>query len=254
VEDLTNQAVAILLVSLRIAPTIAFAPPFTLVRIPALVRVILAIALSAWLVSTFPAQTSGVDYWSRGLPLVAASELIMGIALALALQLAFAALLTAGRAVDIQAGFGFALLVDPATRGQSPLVGMIFAYAAAMIFFMTGAPADLLAIWAASVAQAPIGSGVGADALPVLAAYLTSVFVIAFGAAGLILLVLLLLDLAIAFMSRTMPQMNMLILGFQVKTLAVLIVLPIAIALAGSLFARLVRFALDNTASLAGIA
>ena len=44
-QPLVPQAVATLLLSLRIVPTLAFAQPFTLIRIPALVRVGLAIAL-----------------------------------------------------------------------------------------------------------------------------------------------------------------------------------------------------------------
>lgn len=248
--QLADQVVAILLVSLRIAPTLAFAPPFSLMRIPGSVRLLLSIGLSLCLVGGHPGQTWQSDFWEQGLFLAALSELFLGISLAIALQLAFAALLVAGRAVDIQAGFGLALLVDPATRAQMPLVGTLFVYAAAILFFATGGPADLLAIWSQSIVQVPLGrAAIGGD-IGVLAAYLSAVFVMAFGAAGLIMLVLFLIDLAIAFMSRTMPQMNMLLLGFQVKTLATLVMLPIAIALSTSLFLRIVRYALETTPML----
>jgi len=251
VEELANQAVASLLVSLRIAPAFAFAPPFTLLRVPAMIRVMLAITLAAWLVAGHPQQTWQSDFWSRGLFLTATAELLMGIALALTLQLAFAALLTAGRAIDIQAGFGLAMLIDPTTRAQMPLVGTLFAYAAAAIFFATEGPADLLAIWAASVAQVPLGAAVASgDAVAALIAYTSGIFVMAFGAAGLVMLVLFVIDLAIAFMSRTLPQMNVLLLGFQVKTLAVLALLPIGIALSAALFLRMLRYALQTAAEL----
>ena len=250
-EELANQAVASLLVSLRIAPAFAFAPPFTLLRVPATIRVMLAITLAAWLVAGHPQQTWQSDFWSRGLFLTATAELLMGIALALTLQLAFAALLTAGRAIDIQAGFGLAMLIDPTTRAQMPLVGTLFAYAAAAIFFATEGPADLLAIWAASVAQVPLGAAVASgDAVAALIAYTSGIFVMAFGAAGLVMLVLFVIDLAIAFMSRTLPQMNVLLLGFQVKTLAVLAILPIGIALSAALFLRMLRYALQTAAEL----
>ncbi|HEX9932282.1 MAG TPA: hypothetical protein VGB08_05520, partial [Allosphingosinicella sp.] len=55
--DLADQLVATLLLSLRIAPAFAFAPPFTMLRAPALVRVLLSLSLAAWLVATWPAQT-----------------------------------------------------------------------------------------------------------------------------------------------------------------------------------------------------
>jgi flagellar biosynthetic protein FliR len=252
-EELTSQAIATLLVSLRIAPTLAFSPPFTLMRIPASVRLVLSIALAGWLVAAHPQQSWQLDFWTRGLFITAVSELTLGIALSLALQLAFGALLMAGRALDIQAGFGLALLVDPATRSQTPLAGILFAYAAAAAFFVTSGPTDLLSIWSASLAQVPLGTGLGSGSVTTLVSYMSAVFVMAFGAAGLVMLILFLIDLAIAFMSRTLPQMNVLVLGFQVKTLVMLITLPIGIALAGSLFLRMIRFALETMPLLAGM-
>lgn len=248
--ELTNQAIAVLLVALRIAPTLAFASPFTLLRVPVSVRVLLAIALAGWLVAAHPAQSWQADFWSKGLFLTALGELFLGIALSLSLQLAFAALLTAGRAIDIQAGFGLAVLIDPATRTQLPLVGTLFAYAAGAIFFATDGPADLLAIWSASLERVPLGSAaIGAD-ITVLGAYISAVFVMAFGLGGLVMLVLFLCDMAIAFMSRTLPQMNVMLLGFQVKAMATLAVLPVAIGVSGALFLRMLRYALDTAPRL----
>ncbi|KQN71158.1 flagellar biosynthetic protein FliR [Sphingomonas sp. Leaf62] len=249
-ESLLPQAVATLLLSLRIVPTLAFAQPFTLIRIPAIVRVGLAIALSAWLVAGNPAATWQAAPPAGGLIALAAGELLFGTTLALALQLAFAALLVAGRTIDIQAGYGLAVLVDPATRAQLPLVGTIFAYAAGAIFFATDGPARLLAIWAASLERAPMGSALTATDPQILIGYVSGVFLIALGLAGLLLVVLLVLDLAIAFMSRTLPQMNVLLLGFQVKTLATMIVLPIALALSGSLFVTILSSAFDTMARI----
>ncbi|MEI9851966.1 MAG: flagellar biosynthetic protein FliR [Sphingomonas sp.] len=251
--DLVDQMAATLLISLRIAPLLAFAQPFTLLRVPATVRLMLSISLAAWLVAGNPDATWRTGFWQAGLPWVALSELFLGIALALALQLAFAALLTAGRAIDIQAGFGLAVLVDPATRSQMPLVGTLFAYAGAAVFFATGGPHDLLALWSASVVQVPLGAAAPGGDPGVLIEYCSAVFLMAIGLAGLVLLVLFLLDLAIAFLSRTMPQMNVLLLGFQVKAIATLVALPMAIALSGALFARLMRYALETMPQLAGV-
>jgi flagellar biosynthetic protein FliR len=252
VEDLSDQAVATLLVSLRIAPMLGFAQPFTLLRVPATIRLMLSISLAAWLVAANPDETWRQDFWAAGLPVVALTELFLGIALALALQLAFAALLTAGRAIDIQAGFGLAMLVDPTTRTQLPLAGTLFAYAAAAVFFAIGGPHDLLAIWAASVEQVPLGAAVIRSDPAVLMEYCSAVFLMAIGLAGLVLLVLFLLDLAIAFLSRTLPQMNVLLLGFQVKAIATLATLPMAIALSGGLFAQLMRYAIETMPRLIG--
>ena len=247
---LTDRALATLLVSLRIAPMLGFAPPFTLMRVPGTIRLLLAIGLAGWLVAAHPAQTWQSDFRTTGLFMTALTELMLGIALALALQLAFAALLTAGRAIDLQAGFGFATLIDPTTRGQMPITGTLFVYATGAIFFATSGPADLLGIWNASVLQVPLGAAPLGGNVAALGTYISAVFLMAFGAGGLAMVVLFLIDLAIAFMSRTLPQMNVLMLGFQVKTLAMLLILPLALALSTSLFLRMLRYALQTAGEL----
>src|SRR5690606_3138497 len=54
VAEYTHHLLAALLVSLRLVPTLAFAGPFTLFRIPPMVRVLVALPLSLWLVSGRP--------------------------------------------------------------------------------------------------------------------------------------------------------------------------------------------------------
>jgi flagellar biosynthetic protein FliR len=247
---LSDQAVAILLLTLRVVPAFAFTAPFTLLRVPAIVRVLLSISLAAWLVTANPAQTWQSGFAGRGLAIAAANELVLGVGLSLSLHFAFAALLTVGRALDIQAGFGLAVLVDPTTKSQMPLVGTLFAYAAAAIFFTSDGPANLIAIWTASVQAVPLGTGALSGDLGPLLTYLSSAFVIACGLGGAIMLGLFLADLAIAFMSRTLPQMNVMLLGFQVKALMTLALLPASVALSGALLLRLLRTALEAAPQL----
>lgn len=241
---MVDAVVACLLLSLRIVPVFAFAQPFTLFRVPAIVRIILAIALSAWLVAGNPGATTLAPFWKAGLPVVAATELFLGLTLALAPQLTFAMLLWAGRAIDVQAGFGIATLVDPATRSQMPLVGTLFVYLAGAIFFATDGPRDFLSIWAASLERVPLGAVVGGSPQPLLD-YFAGVALLAVGLAGLVLLVLFLLDLAVALLSRTLPQMNVLVLGFQLKAVATLATLPLALATSGALLLRILARATD---------
>lgn len=249
-EPLTSFSTATLLVTLRLVPSLGFAPPFTLMRVPPLVRLLVAVSLAAWMVSAFPGQMPSAQLDAGALAVMAASELLIGIALALALQLAFAAIYTVGRLIDLQAGFAFSTLVDPASRAQLPLVGMIFAYLAAALFFTTGGPTDMVAIWASSLTVAPIGAGLTSNGLPALLAYVSAIFVMAMAAGGMVLLTLFVIDLAIAFMSRSLPQMNVLFLGFQVKTLATMAALPAALSLSAALILRMMRLAIETTIGL----
>jgi flagellar biosynthetic protein FliR len=242
-EGVTNLLTAAFCFSLRIVPALSFAPPFTFLRLPASVRVLLALSLSLWILSAQPAPFLQTVQ-ARPFIALLLPELLLGMTFAIALQLAFAALYVAGRALDIQVGFGLAQLADPALRAQLPLVGTLFAYAAAAVFFATEAPRDILAIWARSAEAIPMGAFATSD-IAALSEYIGQVLVVAIAIAGIVMLVLLIADIAIALMSRTLPQMNMLVLGFQLKTIVLLATLPLAISLSGALFLRLMRMAVD---------
>lgn len=249
-DSYAGGLIATLLVSLRIGPTLMFAPPFTYLRVPASIRVLFGFALAAWLVAGTKDAALPSSLQDHLFIVAALSELILGVALSLCLQIAFAAILMAGRTIDFQVGFGLAVLADPSLRTQMPLIGTLLAQGAAAVFFLTGGPHDLMAIWSTSLEQIPVGAvGLQLNQIALLQ-FMTAAFVLAFGLAGLVILVLMIVDLAIAFLSRTLPQMNVLILGFQIKTIVLLVTLPLVFSLSGGLFLRIVRLAIETTPRL----
>jgi flagellar biosynthesis protein FliR len=238
------------MVTLRIGPAFAFAPPFTLVRLPRTVRALLCIALASCLVSGRP-ETVAFDSLSPGAVVShAALELALGMTFVLALQLLFAAFYFAGRTVDLQAGFGLATLIDPTTRAPTPLVGTLFAYAAGSIFFAVGGHWQLYRIFAASLDYIPLGTWLLPASLTPISVYLSTLFMSAFGAAGALILLFFLIDLAIALLSRTVTQMNVLILGFEVKAIVFLLAAPVALTMAFSIIAYMVDFTLESIPGL----
>ncbi|WP_271166625.1 flagellar biosynthetic protein FliR [Brevundimonas intermedia] len=243
---MSDWAESALLLSLRLGPVLSFAPPFTLMRIPAPLRLLLALGLSGLIVQSAPAAQVA----DQGLIVAAIRELLLGAVLVLAFQAAYGALYVAGRTVDIQAGFGLAALVDPTSRAQTPLVGTLYAYAAGVIFFAMGGHHDLLRVLAASLEAVPLGQGGAPQSLGPLSAYLGAVFTLAFGVAGGVILALMLADAAIAILARTAPQLNVLVLGFQVKTVLLLVALPLTLGVASALMARLSAVTLEALPAL----
>ena len=245
IDALANWAFSSLLLSLRIAPVFALAPPFTLTRVPGHFRALFGLAIAGWLVSAHPAQTLVTDFGAANLVEIAVRELVLGSTFVMAFQVMFGALYVAGRSIDIQAGFGLALLIDPTSKAQTPLVGTLFAYAAGAVFFALNGHLDLLRLMSASLDAVPLGAGQPPASLARLAEFISAVFFVSFGVAGGTILCLFLTDVAIALMSRTVPQMNVLMLGFQVKTLLLFVVLPTSFGVSGALLARLARITLE---------
>jgi flagellar biosynthesis protein FliR len=243
-DTLSHWAVSSLVLGLRIAPVFAFAPPFTLVRMPLLFRLLFGFGLSVGFVGTYPHAAIAATGLAA-VVLAAIRELGLGLVFVLAFQLAFGALYVAGRTVDIQAGYGLALLIDPTSRSQTPLVGTLFAYSAGAVFFAFNGHLELLRLIAASVDAFPLGSWEMPHSVARLAAFLTLTYLTALGVAGGAILALWLADVAIALLSRTVPQMNVLVLGFQVKTIVLLLVLPLSFGVAGALLLRLMATTLQ---------
>lgn len=242
IANLVDLYTGALLLSLRIGPVFAFAPPFTMMKIPIVVRVLLSLSIAGWLAASLPAEMRGVEEGHLVLGMLA--ELFKGVLAALGLQIAFAAILFVGRTLDFQAGFALALLADPSLQSRMPLIGSLLAYAAAMVFFAGGGANELLALWAESVNRSPIGVAAGVPNVSAVFSLLSVMFVSAVGLAGLVLLSLLMIDLTVGFLSRTLPQMNVLLLGFQVKSIAILLLLPLVLSGSGLVFLKILVAAL----------
>ena len=238
------------LLSLRIAPTFAFAPPFSLTRTPRLFRVLFGVGVAACMVAASPAAMAVTDLSPGHVVVASISELALGMIFVLTLHLMFAALYVAGRTLDIQAGFGLATVINPANNEQTPLIGTLFVYGAAGVFFTLGGHADLLRILRASLDAIPLGGGGFPASIAPITSFISIMFLTAFGVAGGAILCLFLTDLAIAMLSRTVPQMNVLILGLQIKTLLVLVLLPITFGTVGALFARMAAITLQSLPGL----
>jgi flagellar biosynthetic protein FliR len=243
--DLIGWLFSCLLLGLRVGPVFAFAPPFSLTRLPVQFRVLLGLAVAACIVSAHPVASHLADLSLGSVLVTAVRELFIGMVFVTAFQVMFAALYIAGRVVDIQAGFGLATLIDPVSQASTPLVGTLFAYAAAAVFFAIGGQGDLMRLIGASLEVVPLGQWRPPQTLEPLTALLSVLTLTSLGVAGGAILCLFLADLTIAVLARTAPQLNALMLGFQVKTLLLLLVLPVAFGASGALFARMAAVTLE---------
>jgi flagellar biosynthesis protein FliR len=249
-NDLEIWVTSCVLLSLRITPVFLFAPPFTLTRVPKLFTALMGMGLSAILVSAYPDVALVKDVSAPTLLIGGVRELFLGLLPVVVLQLMFGGLYITGRTIDIQAGFGLALIIDPTTRGQTPLMGTLFAYLAGATFFAMNGHLDLLRFFAASLEAVPLGSANELAPLSRLTSYIFVVSMIALGVGGAAILALFLTDIVIAMLTRTVPQMNALLLGIQVKAVIMLAVMPVAIGVAGALLVRLVANALNTMPKL----
>lgn len=242
---LENYVTACLLLSLRLLPLFLFAPPFSLMRVPRMANVIITLGFAAVMIGANPQLVDTVQL-TRGWILIAAlKEIFFGFIPVVILQMLFASLYMVGRTIDIQAGFGLALLIDPTNRGQRPLFGTIFVYAAATIFFAVNGHHDLMRFFTLSIELVPLGMADIGGSLAPLRNYIFICFFLALAIGGAVIFALFITDILVAILSRTVPQMHALLLGIQVKAILVLFVTPISLGLSGAVFMRMIANAIN---------
>lgn len=245
----TAWIAAVMLLALRVGPLFVLTPGLGNAAVPVRVRAGLGLALAAILVSAHPDWRAQVPQSPGPWLQAAAGELVIGLAWAFGLFCAFGAFLFGGRLLDIQIGFGVATLFDPSSRAASPLLGTALNLMALAIFFAVEGHHQILRVVAASLSAVPPGSGIErVDGALVLAAF-GSMFTFGLAVVAPAVITLLLLDVALGVVARTMPQMNIFIVAMPLKVAVGLLVLMLGVGQMGPLI-RTIFQRLDSTLRL----
>lgn len=231
--------IATLLVSVRIASATIVAPVLGPSQIPAPARVALVLALSAGMVAGGSVATSAVPMDIVALAGAALGEAMYGLAFAFGFIVAYASTQVAGRALDIQVGFGAAGILNPATRTMSPLLGSVLGMLMIAAFLALDGHLVLIRALAASLAALPPGTTLtNLDASLVLN-HSAATFTFGLALAAPVMFMLLLSDLAMAVFARSMPQLNVFVLGFAVKIVLGLSGLALAVRFSNAVLEKL---------------
>ena len=208
-----------LLLWLRLAALFFMTPLFAGFKGPRFVLAALSLALAGLLAAAWPARVSVQPMGWGALLAAGLGEVFIGMVLAFGVHTALAAFGAAGRLRDLQRGFGAGAAFDPATNSQSSVLGAALGALAVVVFFALDAHHALLRGLAFSVAEMPPGrlpSSLSADAM---VRQFGAVFTLALGLIAPVFMVLLLLEAALAVLSRALPQMNVFFVGMPLKIL-----------------------------------
>ena len=217
--DITVLAVAAAL-TLRFAVLTASLPMLDVRAVPAIWRLGLAIALGA---SLAPAVTPAVPPGAFTLawqPLVTEGfrSLVIGMMLGFTVNLVFVAVRFAGDVAGMQIGFSIVNAFDPMSNSQISVISQFYHLLAVLLFFATGAHLILISAMFQSCLQLPpFGSSALTGGAWHLLREFSGVFATGLRIAAPIVIVLLLISAAMGVVVKTVPQMNVLVVGFPVK-------------------------------------
>jgi len=245
-----NTVIAFLLVLFRIAGMMVSAPLFNMRNIPTQVKVGFAVAIALIL---FPLHSANLVIPKDLIQfsLLVMQESIIGILIGFTANLTFIALQIAGEFFSMQMGLSIANLLDPVTNTQSAVVGQFFFYFAALLFLNLNIHHALIVGVDRSFNAIPLGHFIGEGNLTggVMAERFIKLsgdmFLMALMIGAPLMGITLLLDIALSFVAKVMPQMNIFIVGLPLKVggglLAMIVSLPYVSSLLGEQYATLVK-------------
>ena len=237
--DLTLSAstlFAFLLVLARLAGAFSFIPFPGAQAGPASARVVLAVTCTIALFPRWPV----VDLQAASLGVMMVwllSEAALGVAIGLLVGFIAEALIVGMQMLSLQAGYGYASVIDPNTQADSGILSMIGQLTAGLLFFATGLDRRVIMAFAMSLDRYPPGSfslsrGIAEEVIHVGANIFSVGLRLAFPVIGLLMMT----DVSLALLGRVNSQLQLVQQAFSAKMMLTLVALSSILIVVPSLY------------------
>lgn len=239
---LADQFDRFLMILVRVTGMLAATPFFANQAVPVLPKIGFALFLTFFLLPTgvtFPVTLRTADFYTYALTL--ANELLLGLIMGFLISLNLAVFQIAGQLMDFPMGFGLVNVLDPQFGQQIPILGQFQFVLATLIFLSINGHHYLLQALSRTFELFPPGSwSFKPEMTQFLLAGFAQMFALGFQISLPVVASLFLTDVALGFVARTVPQVNVFIVGFPAKIaiglISLVIILPLYVSLVQRLF------------------
>ncbi len=230
--------VAFLSVLGRVAGAVLSSPFFRRGQVPVMIRAALCLTLSLFLTPLVGVEASRLDLV---FPLRLAYEVLVGLLLGYLFTLVVSGVTMAGGLMDFEMGFGLAHVFDPNAGVFSSLLARFYTMLAVLIFLLAGGHHLLVVSIVASYRVFPAGGLEFPLILSTAAAKAAAeVFVVAVRVAAPVVGALFVADVVFGLVARSVPQLNVFVLGIPLKVLlgllAVAVTMPATVVFLRRIF------------------
>ncbi|WP_338781933.1 flagellar biosynthetic protein FliR [Metabacillus sp. FJAT-52054] len=223
-----------LLLFARMSAFMITLPLFSYRTIPAFHKAGFSFFLALIMYETLKPQELEIDGFYFQLLL---KEVFTGLMIGFIAYLIFSGITIAGSFMDFQIGFAIANIIDPQTGTQSPLIAQLLNTLALLFMLSLNAHHMLLDGVYYSFQYIPpetVSFSLNSEAIPeFIIKSFSLMFLIAFQMSLPIVGSLFIIDIALGIVAKTVPQMNIFVVGLPVKMLSAFILLIIVM---GALF------------------
>lgn len=248
-----------LMVLFRLTGIFVLAPVLGSSTVPRMIKVYLALGLSfavwpmLWVdteaANNLAAAVRGLDLWSLGL--LIALELLIGYVIGYAASLPLTGMQLGGHVVDQQMGLAAAQLFNPEFDDQTGVTGQLLFMFALALFVAAGGLNVMLHTLAQTFRHVPLGGFASFDQIvDMVVGMITIMFELGLRIAAPLLCLMFLISVGMGFLMRTVPQFNILSVGFAIRILSSLLIMMMLIGaiagaygnMAGEILGTLMRF------------
>lgn len=224
----------LLIIFIRVIGVLAFLPIVEETKVPriALAGISLGIALPVF----FKMDLAAVYYAPNliSFTIVIVKELIVGLMMGFIVKLYFQIYPFVGSLISTQGGLGMSMVMDPTAGTQSTLIGRIYNLGLGAFFVLSGGYHWLIYTLAESFEILPINKEIfGQQIVKGIIETMGLYFSIGFKLAMPIISVILIVDFAMGILARTVPQMNMFVIGIPLKMIIMFVLMIVTIEMTG---------------------
>lgn len=231
----------ILLIFARMLSFVSVAPFYSIGNLPPLFKGAFGLGLAILLYPIIPLpELADLQLFTFVVLLI--GEVVVGLILGFTASLIFSAIRIAGQLLDIQIGLSMAAIFDPQSESQNTLLSQFIYSLAVLLYMLIDGHHQLLQSLTKSYELIPLTSFelINNKALWQLIEIFTGIFVLALKIAGPVFAVLIIIDISLGLVARTVPQLNVFMLGFPLKiglgVLALAIVTPLLASVFSNVF------------------
>lgn len=251
-----DNVVVFILTTFRIGGMFVAAPILGHSAIPATVKILLSLVLGYFLFPLVNTQQFALEAGLLPLLTLAMKEFLLGLIIGFLFQIIFLGVEFGGGLIGYQIGFAMVNIIDPTTSANVPILGQFKILIATLIFFLINGHHVMLQALFESYRTVPLGHVAFKPASLIEVMKLAgAAFSIGIKVSAPVIVTLFITDVCLGIIARTMPQMNILVVGFQVKIGTGLLILAVTLPVFNYVFTQLFsRMSMDTLQITKGFA
>jgi len=228
-----------LLILSRWTGMIMLAPVFGARGVPGMIKLGLATSLSIILYPMLFATKPDIPVEILPFIGLVIKESLVGLVIGFVIYALTAVLQGAGQLIDFQMGFTMGNVLDPVYGVQSPMMGNFQLVLATMLLLATNSHHYLIAAMVKSYAYIPLNVSALPQGLTFYVNLIANIFVLSLQLAIPVVGAILLADLGVGLLARTVPQLNIFSVVFPIKIIFGFLLLFLMIPLFGGTISHL---------------